>query len=461
MKIVRSIAEFGARADGTLQTEAIQKAIDNVFLQGGGEVVVPEGVYRTGGLRLRSRVTLHLEKGAVLQGSTDPEDYFAYLRDDVEPLRADQITDAPYVHLATIHGETAYEENKKEYRFKRVPGSRWNNALLRAIDAEDIAVIGEEGSLLDGMNCYDAQGEELYRGPHLMTFFGCCGVTLRGYTIRNSANWAHNMLFCRNITVDGVTVLAGHDGFDAHACENIVISSSGFYTGDDCIAGFGNTNVVVRECELNSACSAFRFGGTNVLVERCHMYGPCRYLFRGSLTKEEKAAMAMPELAGHRNNMLSAFTYYGDYSMPIVEQPGHIVVRDCRIDRADRFLHYNYSGNEIWQKHRPLADITFEDIAAADIAMPLTAYGSVDLPLRLTMRGVDISMREGAEHVQLLNLCNYDEVRLERIRLSNSKAGELIRTWSDGEIRFADVQCDIPRENWVRKAEEPFFAKPI
>lgn len=461
MKRTVSILDFGAVADGSLQTKAIQSAIDSVFLQGGGEVTVPAGVFHTGGLRLRSRVTLHLLKDAVLMGSTDPEEYFAYLNDEVEPIRSDQITDAPYVHLSTIHGETEFVENKTEYRFKRIPGSRWNNAVLRAIDAEDIAVIGEEGSVIDGGNCFDEIGEEHYRGPHLMTFFGCRNVTLRGYTIRNSANWAHNMLYSRNITVDGITVLAGHDGFDAAVCDNITICNSEFYTGDDCIAGFGNTNVLVRSCELNSACSAFRFGGTNVLVEDCHMYGPCRYLFRGSLTKEEKRAMAMPGLEGHRNNMLSAFTYYSDYSVHIPEQPGNIIIRNCRIDYADRFLHYNFSGNETWQRYRPLADITFENITATDISMPLTAYGSPEIPIRLTMRSIDIGMREGCENVQLLNVCNYDQIRLENITLHNSKAPALVHKWSEGEIRFANVQCDIPEEDWVKKSEEPFFARPI
>lgn len=461
MKKSVSIADFGAVANSGLQTERIQAAIDHIFLQGGGEVTVPEGVFYTGGLRLRSRVTLHLLQGAILRGSTNPEDYFAYLHDEVEPLAPGQITDAPYVHLSTIHGETAYEDNKPEYRFKRIPGSRWNNALLRAIDAQDVAVIGEEGSELDGCNCFDAIGEELYRGPHLMTFFGCRNITLRGYTIRNSANWAHNMLYSRNISVENITVYAGHDGFDAAVCENITICNSEFYTGDDCIAGFGNTNVLVRGCELNSACSAFRFGGTNVLVEDCHMYGPCRYLFRGSLTKEEKKSMAMPALEGHRNNMLSAFTYYADYSVPIPQQPGNIILRNCRIDYADRFLHYNYSGNETWQKNRPLADITFENIQATDISMPLTAYGSPEVPLKLTMRNVEIGLREGSEKMQLLNICHYDQVRLENITLLNSQADALIHKWSDGEIRLVNVQCDIPEENRIRQAEEPFFARPI
>ena len=274
MKNTVSILDFGAKANGTLQTDNIQAAIDRCFMLGGGIVTVPKGVYLVGGIRLRSNITLYLEKDAVLKGVRNPEEYYGYLRDGVEPLDASQITDAGYVGLWTIHGETEYDETDSRYRFKRIPGSRWNNAIIRAIDAENVKIIGEEGSIIDGDNCYDAVGEELYRGPHAICFFRVKNVEFRGYTVKNSANWAHNMLFCDNVAVTNVRVEAGHDGFDAAVCKNVSITDCEFYTGDDCIAGFGNTNVIVDNCILNSSCSAFRFGGTNVLIKRCRAFAP-------------------------------------------------------------------------------------------------------------------------------------------------------------------------------------------
>jgi polygalacturonase len=80
MKNTVSICDFGAKADGKLQTANIQAAIDHVFLQGGGVVVVPTGVYLTGGIRLRSNITLYIEKNAVLKGVRDPEEYFGYFQ---------------------------------------------------------------------------------------------------------------------------------------------------------------------------------------------------------------------------------------------------------------------------------------------------------------------------------------------------------------------------------------------
>ena len=74
-----------------LVTKEIQSAIDECFLAGGGEVVVPKGEYLVGSLRLRSGVTLHLLEGTHLKGSVDPEDYNSYLEDKIEPIPKDQL----------------------------------------------------------------------------------------------------------------------------------------------------------------------------------------------------------------------------------------------------------------------------------------------------------------------------------------------------------------------------------
>ena len=74
--LLHSVARFGAIADGkTKNTAAIQKAIDTASSAGGGTVYLPAGQYLTGTLVLKSNVTLHLENGAVILGSTELGDY--------------------------------------------------------------------------------------------------------------------------------------------------------------------------------------------------------------------------------------------------------------------------------------------------------------------------------------------------------------------------------------------------
>jgi polygalacturonase len=71
-----SVTQTGAIGDGqTLNTAAIQAAIDRCGEAGGGTVVFPAGRYVTGTLLLRSKIALRLEAGAALLGSTDLADY--------------------------------------------------------------------------------------------------------------------------------------------------------------------------------------------------------------------------------------------------------------------------------------------------------------------------------------------------------------------------------------------------
>ena len=454
-KKIFSILDFGA-VPGVeqLQTDKIQEAVDKCFLEGGGIVEIPEGVFMTGGFRLRSNVTLYLKKGACLKGSTNPEDYMSYHDDKIEPLEGFVFNDK---WSQSISGRI-HEWNSA---FLRNAGSRWNNGLIKAINAENIAIIGEEGSMLDGSDCFDELGEEHYRGPHCINMFNCKNVTFSGYTVKDSANWAHAIFRSENIVMDNVTVLAGHDGAHFTVCTNITVTNCKFYTGDDCVAGFANVNVTVSDCELNSACSAMRFGGTNVLVEKCHIYGPCKYLFRGSLTDEEKRTGVKPALEGHRNNMLSVFTYYSDFSVPIAHQPGNIIIKDCKVDFADRFLHYNFSGNEPWQASRPLESIRFENITATDISMPLTAYGDKDVPITLDIKNVDISIRKGFENIDFMHIANHKKISLENVRIDNYSGKTLMKAWTEGNVEINNLTCDVSKDNYVHMTDEEFVCMPI
>ena len=152
--------------------------------------------------------------------------------------------------------------------------SRWNNAIIRLYRAHDAKIIGEPGSVIDGRDSYDPLGEEGFRGVHGIAAHDCDNLELRGYEIRNTGNWAHSFWRCRDVAFSGLTILGGHDGIHFCSCDRVAIDHSTMKTGDDCVAGFDNEDVTVRDCDFNTACSAFRFGGRRVLVERCRAHGP-------------------------------------------------------------------------------------------------------------------------------------------------------------------------------------------
>ncbi len=455
-----SAADFGAMPNkADYQDEYIQKAIDACFLAGGGEVVIPSGTYPIRGLRLRSNTTLHLLKDCVLEASRDPEDYFILDNDTVEPVDPSEID----------HAEWHSVSEDPNLPFFRTKGSRWNNAIIRIYDAHNVAIIGEEGSVIDGKNSYDPLGEEHYRGVHGISVMNSRHITFSGYTIRNTGNWAHCITGSYDIRMDGVVCLAGHDGIHTTSCEDIIVRRSEFYTGDDCIAGFNNKNVLVTDCEINTACSAFRFGGTNVLVTDCHIFAPAKYFFRGALTAEEKAdgilANDAPSMEKYkRDNMLSVFTYYADYSVDIVNLGTNIIIRDCEIDGADRFLHFNYSGNETWQNNKPMLDIKFMNINAKNIKMPLCAYGDKNSPVTVKLENIDFRFREGFEDTAFIKAANFNEISLENVKIENCTAENLILIWSkpgEGKIAFNGLECGVPEEKLIGYPTEEFYAQPI
>jgi len=429
------ITDFGARADGLLCTAAIQAAIDTCFLAGGGEVTVPSGEFLTATVRLRSRVTLHLLENACLKGSRDPEDYTAWTKDTLEPLTAEK--------QALCDAEAAGDP----FTFNYVC-VRWRNALIRAYRAKDIAILGESGAVIHGADCYDPHGEEGFRGPHAIGFEECDRVTLKGYTILHSANWAHCLFQCRDITVENIRVMGGHDGVHFRSCDRVWVKNSVFHTGDDCVAGFDNTDVTVEDCELNTACSAFRFGGTRVTVRRCRIFGPAEFMHRFSLTEEEKQHGATAAAAHHRRNMLSAFTYFADDSRMVREEPGAFTVEDCTVEHADRLLHYNYSGNEAYQKNRPLSDVHFRNVRAAGIKMPINLYGEQAHPVTATFDNVSV---ETEGDIPFMLAAHYARIVLNRVQHNGALR---VRVWSDGVI-----EGDTPVA--VEKATEPFFTEAI
>jgi len=396
-------------------TLAIQGEIDRAFRSGGGTVVVGKGEWPVKSLRLRSRVTLYLESGATILGSRNPEDYFVLDEDKVEPVPREWVT----------HEAWTLEQSCSLDNFTRYPASRWNNGLIRLLGAEDAAIVGEKGSVIDGCNPFDPIGEEFYRGPQGVSAINCRHLVLKGYTIRQTGNWAHRIADTSDILVEDVTCEAGHDGVHINGCDGVTIRKCVMKTGDDCVAGFDNSDVLVEDCYLNTACSGFRFAGTNVKIRRCTLKGPAEHGFRGSLSKEDKMA-GVPSGKAKRNNMLSFFTYYSDGTHPVRRNAGKIEIVDCTSDDTDRLLHYNY-GNEKWQRGKPMTDITFRNVRATRIKMPVTAWGDKKVPVRIDFANCEIEF--SVPQREFICGSYIESVRLENVTVKGVE-GPLVRLWN-------------------------------
>lgn len=427
---------------------ALQNAIDECFLAGGGKVVIENGKYTIGSVRVRSNVTLYLKSGVKIKATRNPDDYFGWKNDKIEPFPEEEITDCIWAY-----GTEAATANANDFVTKA--GSSWNNAIFRFYRAENAGIVAEKGAVIDGSDCYDERGEEKYRGPHGIGVHKSKNLHFSGYKIINTGNWAHSVFISSELDFRDIVCEAGHDGIHITVCDKVTIENCEFYTGDDCVAGYDNDGVVVRNCVMNTACNGMRFGGNDVLVENCRFYGPCKYFFRGSLTLEDKIS-GNPAPTTGRKNMLAAITYYCDFMYTLRKEPKNIVIRNCTMDNVDRFLHLNFSGNERWQRQCPMRDITIEKVKAREIGMSLCVYATDEKPVTLTVRDSEFDFREGV--TEFIRTYAYDKIELDGVRVRGN-GDVLIRSWgNDGELVLREVDASGKS---LYNETEPFFTNRI
>lgn len=366
-------------AAGTFQTVYIQQAIDSLRSTG-GEVVLGAGQWHIASLWLYSGITLHLEAGCQLIGSENWQDYTDF-------------------HVDTTLGYLHSEHMVSLWHLPKY----YVNAMITAVHAENVAVIGEPGSVIDGSDCFDPNGEEDFRGPMGMVFSSCVNVTLKGYTIRRSANWAHQLDSCRGVHLSELTILGGHDGVNLHHCTSVLAENCDIRSGDDCFAGYDVENLVVRNCSLNTACNSFRIGGRNLRVENCRFWGPGEY----------------PHRSSGRHNTLVAFMYYAMHYDTIRSDSTGWVIRNCTFEGVDRLFYYD---SQLWDHAaRPLLDITLEHVRVTDLL-----HGSILRPaagetLTLRARDFDLSWRSNGPIDRLSSTAGV-ELDLEDFRIQGINA---------------------------------------
>jgi polygalacturonase len=246
------VRQHGATGDGhSKDTAAIQKAIDACARAGGGTVHVPPGRYCIGTIHLRSNVTLDIEAGATLLGSTEPDDYplvpssWKAERQEIGSLiRGENLANIGLTGRGTIDGQG--EAWWKRQRLLRPKGK--NPPAPTEADRKEIAKI--------------AHGR-----PHLIKLVNCKHVLLEGLTLTNSPSWTVNPVFSEFITVRNLTLQnpadsPNTDGINPESCRNVHISECNIDVGDDCITIKSGTDEVGRR--VGRACE-------NITVTNCTM----------------------------------------------------------------------------------------------------------------------------------------------------------------------------------------------
>ena len=408
-------------------TREIQNAIDSVYNAGGGTVILNDGEYHLKSILLKSNVTLYLKAGAYIKGSRNPDDYdISDILICPEGLDYTAVGEnCPVAYLGRDFIKPSGSVN---------PFSRWSRAIIKAYRAKNISVIGEDGATFDGQNCYDALGEEKFRGPHFINFHECDGITLKGYTIKNSSNWANAMFTSSNILCEKIRVWAGHDGIDFLSCDNIVIRDCILQSGDDCLAGFDCNNVLIENCEMNTACNAIRVGGNNMVIRNCYIHGPGLFGHRNTMTLQEKMDGVVAYATNARNNMITMFEYYSDFRYR-GRKPAEIVIEDCIVENCNRLVSNLFSiPRHIWAKNSPLTSITLKNVKAKGVKDPCLLYASKEFPMKALFVGCDIQI----EQANFAIADNCSVIAFENTKIRSIKAPTITLVSNCDNVVFID-----------------------
>lgn len=414
-----TISDFGAVADGTtLNTSAIQKAIDQAAAMGGGVVEIPAGTFRSGSIFLKKGVELNLAENAVLLGSTNIEDY---------PKR----------------------ETRIEGHFEP-----WRMALVNAQEIDHVRIGGE--GVIDGNGitfwakfwqrrrenpkCTNLEVER----PRLMFIDRCTDVRIKGVSLRYSGFWNLHIYRCSGVLVDGLSITSptrhtkhrnymtdsilkgmkddslvknvplkdnilgpSTDGIDIDSSQKVTIRNCYISVNDDNIALKGSKgpladqdkdsppveDIVVENCEFGDGNGMLTCGSEatvvrNVTVRNCRITGDATMLtlkLRPDTPQHyENILIEGITLEGGQGRMLNVAPWKQFFDLkghaPPSRTVNHITLRDIRGEFATLGSLGGNPGDT-------LRDITFENIALK-LADPHLELGDVK---NLIIRNVEVN----------------------------------------------------------------------
>lgn len=205
-----NVRDYGAKGDGkTLDSPAIDKAIEACVKQGGGKVVLPAGTYLSGSIHMKSNVELHLQSGCVILAA--PQSMGAYDKSET-------------------FGFPEYQDGGHTY---------FHNSLIWAEGQENISITGH--GMIDGLGLTkkdtekggNVQGGSIGAGDKAIAFKQCKNILIRDVTIYRGGHFAIIVTGCERGTIDNVTIDTNRDGIDIDCCKYITLTNCKVNTPND------------------------------------------------------------------------------------------------------------------------------------------------------------------------------------------------------------------------------------
>lgn len=310
-----NITSYGAVSDGiTLNTDAINKAINACAKNGGGTVVIPQGVWATGPIVLHSNIELHAVRGALISFTPDRTKYPLMVSsfEGVDAARCQSLITATNAENIAITGTGIFNGSGNVWRpvkKGKITDSEWKKLVASggfltedksswypSASALKGSLTGDVGKLNTGKPLAAFEDVRDFLRPTMLRINNCKNILFNGITFENSPAWTMHFIVSQQITIQNVTVKnpaygQNTDAIDLEACANVLLDGCSFDTGDDgiCIKsgrdeegrkrGIPTENVIAQNCTVYHAHGGFVIGSEmsggarNLFVSNCTFIG--------------------------------------------------------------------------------------------------------------------------------------------------------------------------------------------
>ncbi|MGA2061560.1 MAG: glycoside hydrolase family 28 protein [Thermoguttaceae bacterium] len=214
---VYNVRDYGATGDGkTLDSPAINHAIEECAKAGGGTVRLPAGAYLCGGIHMMSNINLLVDAGAIILGA--PQDMKVY--DPAESFEGPAYQDGghTYFHNSLIWGENLTNVSITGQGMINGGGLMSNAKILDTISG--FSNFGRANPAP-----VPTPSEPVRQGNKAIALKLCRNVLLRDITIFHGGHFAVLATGCDNMTIDNVTMDTNRDGLDIDCCRNVMVSN--------------------------------------------------------------------------------------------------------------------------------------------------------------------------------------------------------------------------------------------